>query len=207
MNITKTLGGLAVGLPLAMLTVFGIGSIPAFVNVAIGYGGGGGGGWYYAATPAVPAVPANQIDNGCKPGNIFSTTTGKSCTVKATPATPAVPGNPVAQGRVLGASTFSFTRGLALGSRGDDVTELQNRLIAEGFLSVEATGYFGKLTKAAVIKFQEKNGLEQVGNVGPKTRTKLNSGVAVGTGSGNEIPGCAVGNKFNTTTGQACPAK
>lgn len=36
------------------------------------------------------------------------------------------------------------------------------------------TGYFGKLTEAAVKRFQEKYGIEPVGIVGPKTRAKIN---------------------------------
>ncbi|PIW91858.1 MAG: hypothetical protein COZ89_02970, partial [Candidatus Nealsonbacteria bacterium CG_4_8_14_3_um_filter_37_23] len=36
------------------------------------------------------------------------------------------------------------------------------------------TGYFGSLTEKAVKKFQEKNGIEPIGTVGPKTRAKIN---------------------------------
>ncbi|KKS98277.1 MAG: Peptidoglycan-binding domain 1 protein, partial [Candidatus Giovannonibacteria bacterium GW2011_GWA1_43_15] len=41
-------------------------------------------------------------------------------------------------------------------------------------LSVNPTGYFGTLTRAAVLNFQKQYGIEQVGFVGPKTRAKLN---------------------------------
>ncbi len=164
--------------------------VPAAAPASGGNGGGGGGG---IITP-----PPSRMQTVYPDGRIvYVDTLGGSSASTTTPT----------RGQVLGASTFRFTRGLALGSRGEEVKELQNRLIALGLLNVEATGYFGKLTKAAVMKFQEMNGLEQVGNVGPKTRALLNSGVAVGTGSGATIPGCAVGNKFNTTTGQACPVQ
>jgi len=81
-------------------------------------------------------------------------------------------------GQVLGATTttYIFTRTLSVGSRGDDVTELQKRLTQEGVYSGPITGYFGPLTEAGVKAFQEKNGLEQVGIVGPKTRALLNQG-------------------------------
>lgn len=102
-------------------------------------------------------------------------------------------------GQVLGEATFRFTKGLGIGSRGDDVTELQNRLTAEGVYSGPITGYFGSLTAQGVKNFQKKYGISQVGLVGPQTRAKLNSVIVTA------VHGCAVGNKFNTTTGQACP--
>jgi PKD repeat protein len=60
----------------------------------------------------------------------------------------------------------SFVRSLSLGSRGDDVTALQQFLSAQGDLNVSATGYFGVLTRAAVIKWQEDNGIAASGNAG-----------------------------------------
>ena len=72
------------------------------------------------------------------------------------------------------ASSFSFTRSLGIGERGDDVTELQNKLLAEGIYSGPVTGYFGPLTEEAVKLFQAKYGISQVGLVGPLTRQKLN---------------------------------
>jgi hypothetical protein len=69
---------------------------------------------------------------------------------------------------------FVFTKTLQVGSTGTEVTELQKRLTAEGVYSGPITGYFGPLTKKAVIAYQKKYGLEQVGIVGPKTRAMLN---------------------------------
>src|SRR5882762_10244037 len=48
------------------------------------------------------------------------------------------------------AASSSFTRDLTVGSKGSDVTALQNVLISKGFLKAAATGYFGSLTKAAL---------------------------------------------------------
>lgn len=56
--------------------------------------------------------------------------------------------------------------------QGQDVHELQERLAASG-LNVETDGVFGPATKAAVVKFQEQNGLLADGIVGPVTRTLL----------------------------------
>jgi peptidoglycan hydrolase-like protein with peptidoglycan-binding domain len=64
---------------------------------------------------------------------------------------------------------------LKQGSKGDAVTTLQSLLALDPSIYPEGrvTGFFGPLTAKAVRKFQEKNGLEQVGNVGPKTLEKL----------------------------------
>jgi peptidoglycan hydrolase-like protein with peptidoglycan-binding domain len=72
-------------------------------------------------------------------------------------------------------SADTFTRFLTVGSRGSDVMQLQIILRAGDYLSVEPTGYFGKLTRLAVMAYQKKNNLEQVGSVGPKTRGLLNA--------------------------------
>lgn len=61
------------------------------------------------------------------------------------------------------------------GSSGDQVVILQALLAADPSIYPEGTvsGFFGKLTAQAVKRFQKKHGLEQVGNVGPKTLRKL----------------------------------
>ncbi len=68
-----------------------------------------------------------------------------------------------------------FKKDLKQGSRGDEVKQLQELLIARGYLFGEATGYFGILTRTALITFQEERGLPGVGTVGPKTRALLNT--------------------------------
>ena len=71
-------------------------------------------------------------------------------------------------------ASYVFKSFLTVGSRGTEVTALQQKLIALGLLSVQATGYFGQLTKKAVQAFQKSKGLEQVGFIGPGTRAALN---------------------------------
>jgi peptidoglycan hydrolase-like protein with peptidoglycan-binding domain len=80
---------------------------------------------------------------------------------------------------------ITWSRNLYLGISGDDVKTLQEILIKENVWprpDVEATGYFGPITREAVIRFQEKYseeilkplGLEKgTGFVGPSTRTFL----------------------------------
>lgn len=70
----------------------------------------------------------------------------------------------------------TFTRDLTVGSSGADVTALQTKL------GVSATGYFGSLTKAAVMSYQTANGIPSTGYVGPLTRAQLNAGSVVTTG-------------------------
>jgi peptidoglycan hydrolase-like protein with peptidoglycan-binding domain len=78
----------------------------------------------------------------------------------------------------LGAASYDFEADLTVGSRGADVQALQQILIDGGFLSIDApTGYFGSLTKAAVIKYQAAHSITpQSGYVGPLTRASLNAG-------------------------------
>lgn len=73
-------------------------------------------------------------------------------------------------------ATVELTRRLATGTQGEDVRALQILLALDQEVYPEGmiTGFFGPLTAKAVMKFQKKNGIEQVGFVGPKTLKKLN---------------------------------
>lgn len=66
---------------------------------------------------------------------------------------------------------------LKRGTSGSEVTALQTKLAKNPAVYPEGliTGYYGVATERAVIRFQRKNGLEQVGFVGPKTRALLNA--------------------------------
>lgn len=77
-----------------------------------------------------------------------------------------------------------LSRTLRLGSRGSDVTTLQNYLITQGYLtSGSATGFYGPLTQAAVQKYQSQKGIVSSGTpattgygaVGPKTTASIAS--------------------------------
>jgi peptidoglycan hydrolase-like protein with peptidoglycan-binding domain len=64
-----------------------------------------------------------------------------------------------------------FTRDLQVGSKGADVTALQNLLGV-----TPAIGVFGDLTKEAVINYQLSKGISPAtGYVGAKTRASLNA--------------------------------
>ncbi|MBI4117209.1 MAG: peptidoglycan-binding protein [Parcubacteria group bacterium] len=82
---------------------------------------------------------------------------------KQTPSLPASPAPSV------------LSRDLFFGSQGGDVSWLQEFLIEDGvYPEARITGFFGPLTKTAVIRFQKKYGIfPQIGYVGSKTRMKV----------------------------------
>ncbi len=82
-------------------------------------------------------------------------------------------------GTTVGTATAcSFTKDLTVGSKGTDVTCLQNALIAGGYsIPAGATGYFGAQTKAAVSAWQTAAGVSPTaGYFGAKSRAAFNLG-------------------------------
>lgn len=72
---------------------------------------------------------------------------------------------------------FSFSsEAIALskyGSRGEEVKEIQRRLKNWDYYNGSVDGIYGSQTKAAVIKFQKKNGLTADGIAGKNTLAKM----------------------------------
>jgi len=58
---------------------------------------------------------------------------------------------------------------LRYGSRGSEVTSLQQALKTKGYFNATCTGYYGSITQNAVIRFQKDAGLAVDGIAGPKT--------------------------------------
>ena len=101
------------------------------------------------------------------------------------------------------ADKCSFTRSLTVGSRGDDVTCLQNYLKSGGHLSVSATGYFGSLTKAAAASWQAANGVSPaVGYFGPISRAKYDSLMATSASSASSVASSAASSASSVATGE-----
>jgi peptidoglycan hydrolase-like protein with peptidoglycan-binding domain len=69
-----------------------------------------------------------------------------------------------------------FTQTMRFGDRNTQVALLQKKLQSAGFFpsNISCTGYFGAITKKAVIAFQKKYVLVGDGIVGEKTLLKLN---------------------------------
>ncbi len=101
-----------------------------------------------------------------------------------------------------------LTQQLAVGSRGAEVTALQNFLQGNGYtIPAGPTGYFGAQTKAAVLAFQAAKGIAQVGQVGPQTRAAINAmmgGTTTTTTTTTTTSGCQAGWVVNPVTGASC---
>lgn len=86
---------------------------------------------------------------------------------------------------VPSAFAYSFDIDMNFGDQSESVSVLQEALQVEGFfpITISASGYFGGITAAAVLKFQLKYAVAPVSqllalsgrSVGPATRAKLNS--------------------------------
>jgi peptidoglycan hydrolase-like protein with peptidoglycan-binding domain len=93
-------------------------------------------------------------------------------------ATSAVLFTPRASAQVTG----SINSQLEIGMSGPAVTQLQTFLAMDSSIYPEGlvTGYFGSLTRAAVLRFQARYGIDQVGRVGPQTLARINAFIASG---------------------------
>ena len=122
---------------------------------------------------------------GPKTRDEINTIIAAPTTTPATPAIPATPAVTTVPTTPTPATTTPVSGGLnnplTIGSTGNDVSVLQQLLKDEGvYPGGLVTGYYGSLTTQAVQKFQEKYGIAApgvtgYGNVGPKTRAKINS--------------------------------
>lgn len=75
-------------------------------------------------------------------------------------------------------SLASIDQNLQYGSRGPKVTELQEFLIDQSYLTGSATGNFYALTLKAVKAFQAAHNISSTGYVGVLTRAEINSELA-----------------------------
>ncbi len=101
----------------------------------------------------------------------------------AVTALPPVSSGTGASGNI--APSYVFSHNLQIGSRGNEVGYVQLWLVHYGFLGADAltqglpTGYFGNLTKAALIKYQKSHNINPTGFFGPLTRAELNKSSAI----------------------------
>lgn len=67
-----------------------------------------------------------------------------------------------------------FTKDLRMGMRHKEVELLQKILIEQGYLTGNVTGYFGMLTKKALINYQKIHNINPTGMFGKLTRASFN---------------------------------
>lgn len=78
-----------------------------------------------------------------------------------------------------GAQCFVSEKDLSIGDGEDeeskkDVVLLQEFLMEKGYLNIKkSTGYFGKITKSSLMKFQKDSGVDQTGELNSSTRNKV----------------------------------
>lgn len=122
----------------------------------------------YTCTPIVQMVPGCPVGFTCTP--ITNQTVNIPTFVNSNSSSINYP-----------TSCHTWSGHLGVGSRGNDVVELQDFLISKGFdipqISKEgvAKGYFGQSTASALTKFQSSQGIDSTGGLGPITRSRLNS--------------------------------
>jgi peptidoglycan hydrolase-like protein with peptidoglycan-binding domain len=77
---------------------------------------------------------------------------------------------------------------LKINDSGDAVSQLQSQLSTLGFYTGQITGYFGPQTQDAVIRFQQANGLDADGVVGPTTLATIQQQISQGQPSPSPSP-------------------
>ncbi|MFP3338614.1 peptidoglycan-binding protein, partial [Micrococcus sp. SIMBA_131] len=87
---------------------------------------------------------------------------------------------------------------LKTGSRGSEVTSVQQQLKNKGFYNYNVDGIFGPITEKAVKQFQSANGLSQTGIVDSQTKNKLSS--ASVEEKNEEVSGLKVGARGSSVT-------
>ena len=115
------------------------------------------------------AVKAFQKAVGLNADGVAGTKTLEKLATSKVTAKPTVTPTPKATATpVVSKNTY-----LKVGSSGTQVTKMQERLIALGYLNGKATGKFDSITEAAVIAFQKRNTSYSDGIAGYLTLTAL----------------------------------
>lgn len=104
--------------------------------------------------------------------------------------------------------TYAFNTNLTMGSRGADVVMLQSFLESKGLITIPAgvaKGYFGALTRSAVVAYQISKGITPAaGYFGPLTRASANADGSSMTTTTTNVAGCPAGAMYNYMTGASC---
>jgi uncharacterized protein YcbK (DUF882 family) len=140
-----------------------------------------------------------------KPADQTTPTTTNTTTSRTNPKTPAVPAEPTTQ------TAAKLKAHLEKGYRGQDVKELQNKLVNLGYMTKAemktGPGIFGPRTQNAVKAFQNANGLDKDGVVGPGTRSALNKANTKQTAAVGQVAPPTATTTTNPTATTASAAK
>lgn len=95
---------------------------------------------------------------------------------------------------------FKFINLIKFGSKGNEVKELQNYLIKNGYLVGIADGFFGSMTLSAVKKFQDANKLISDGLIDLEERTILNNASISNISNASSGPTTNIKGNYNLGT-------
>ncbi|MEM7553155.1 MAG: peptidoglycan-binding protein [Cyanobacteria bacterium P01_A01_bin.84] len=110
-------------------------------------------------------------------------------------------------GSVITAASSAQALTLKKGSTGYNVRTIQTALKSKGYFprSVSATGYYGSITRRAVMNFQRANGLRVDGIAGPRTLRVMGYGGTGGSISSADnfhgATGVVVASRLNIRSG------
>jgi len=114
---------------------------------------------------------ANIYDSGCFGSNLYSITTGIPCNTNYNynynQNNTYIPSG--------ADSSYLFVRELGVGTRGEDVTALQQILQAKGYSPGVLDGVYGNRTRLAVMNYQQTKGLSTTGRADWNTLSNLSS--------------------------------
>lgn len=156
----------------SLLSSFGVdsGTIAHVEGILSGSGSGGSSG-----TGGVCTAEAKVCPDGSSVGRV-----GPSCNFAACPGAP-VSSSPAGSPGLA----CKFTGDLSVGSRGTDVTCLQNYLIKSGIpIAAGVTGTFGTQTQSAVMMWQKAHGLPASGYFGNLSRGTFNGSINTSSSAG-----------------------
>jgi len=152
-----------------ILTSVANGVVTISVAPSSGGGGGGGSGGSTTVTSGGGGGSSSGTSSGSSSSSVSTTVSGGGTTC--------APGLPIAL----------ITSVVGLGSKGQNVTNLQKFLVEKNYLTADnVTGFFGSVSQAALQKFQKAEGIISFGdpistgfgNAGPATRVRINSLIA-----------------------------
>ena len=130
-------------------------------------------------SPTTPVTQPVTAPTATETTTETTPSTGTTTTTTPTTTTPTT-----TQPETGGATGFTLPEGTKLQRDAENdaavVRELQQALTAAGYDPGPADGTYGAQTEAAVVAFQQANGLAVDGRVGPETAAALNSALATG---------------------------